>query len=484
MSRVLGRVNSCLLWTSLSVVAAVCFLVSEREARSEQQTVKAQPVMSRSARGYRGNLPVVEKRLRHALSSAGLGEKVIQCAVGTNGQIRVAFLSFQVGTMSDRQASHRQIQNDAAAILHAMIRAEPDLAEIDLVAEKPVNWKEGHVVTRRVFTAAVGRPTLEVCLKGLMSPEEIIAGTGMVYWSPFLVDRPGESKSVTGIEEDATGLNGRGKKSDPALVLRSKIRAVLFGQCTEPTIALTFDDGPHPLYTPLILDLLKREGIKATFFIVGVDAREFPELLRRIAVDGHTIGNHTYSHKRLTKMSLHEARAELRITGSIVREITGETSRWYRPPGGECSVEVLEVLDQLGYIPVLWTNNTGDWMNPAPKVIESKALRDLKDGSIIMMHCDGMNTIRALPNIIKEIRSQGLGFGTIEDLTREHGCQHLSPITVAKISNPPLRTHRTVRLADRSLKAIITGKGQSTRPPASVRIEPPSLRLRRSDAHS
>jgi peptidoglycan/xylan/chitin deacetylase (PgdA/CDA1 family) len=130
-------------------------------------------------------------------------------------------------------------------------------------------------------------------------------------------------------------------------------------------IALTFDDGPNPAFTPRLLELLDRHGVKATFFLVGKYASEQSVLTRFIANNGHAIGNHTWSHPNLARTAPAKVRAELRNTSDALEQITGKPVRHFRPPFGARRPDVLRTARELGLTPVTWNAMTNDWSEPS-----------------------------------------------------------------------------------------------------------------------
>lgn len=152
-------------------------------------------------------------------------------------------------------------------------------------------------------------------------------------------------------------------------------------------ISLTFDDGPHPEFTPTLLDNLAASDIQATFFIVGTKAEQYPEIVRRIAAEGHEIGNHTWTHSEPRETSTSQFRDEVRRTNDLILELTGQQCRLTRPPKGELSPGKIVSLMQLRQTTVLWNRDTKDY--------QMKSLSDMETwwrqfepshGDIVLMH--------------------------------------------------------------------------------------------------
>ena len=191
-------------------------------------------------------------------------------------------------------------------------------------------------------------------------------------------------------------------------------------------VALTFDDGPKPEYCIPILDVLDKYDVKATFFIIGREARWHPDLVHRIVQSGHDLGNHTYSHFRLDSLSREQVYTELKATNEIIFSIIGMRPLYFRPPGGRFNGMVLEEVQKNNMIVINWTLNAGDYTVASKyfknlkqaKDIESKIVNNCKNGDIILMHNGGGPTIESLPNIIIKLKEKGFTFVTVSDLLK------------------------------------------------------------------
>ena len=187
----------------------------------------------------------------------------------------------------------------------------------------------------------------------------------------------------------------------------------------EKIIALTFDDGPHPKYTTQILDLLKKYEAKATFFVIGKNAEKHPEVVLRQYTDGHDIANHTYTHTFYLKSP--ELKEELRQTNDIIFSITGFYPELFRPVGGQYTDDNVSEARKAGYTVIMWSwhQDTEDWKSPGVKKIVRKVLNSTKPGDVILFHDGGGNraqTVKALEEILPELKKQGYKFVTITEL--------------------------------------------------------------------
>ncbi len=184
---------------------------------------------------------------------------------------------------------------------------------------------------------------------------------------------------------------------------------------SEPLVALTFDDGPHPDVTDRILDILRKEEVKATFFVVGRMAAKHPDLVRRIAQEGHTVANHTFYHNNLTTLPPENMELEWKLCNDTVEGLTGERPRFARPPGGQYNGEVLRAAKRSGLTMAFWTVNTADYTGKTPAQILRRIERNLRCGAVILLHDGPPETAEALPEIIDFIRRKGYRLVSLDE---------------------------------------------------------------------
>jgi peptidoglycan-N-acetylglucosamine deacetylase len=187
----------------------------------------------------------------------------------------------------------------------------------------------------------------------------------------------------------------------------------LFSLSSSYVIALTFDDGPNPVFTPQVLQVLKQYAVRATFFCIGQQVQRYPGLLQQTYQAGNTIGNHTWSHANLTKLSPDGIRRQLRTTSIAIQDAIGIPPVLFRPPDGATNKEVRSIASELGLRQILWTIDTRDWQRPGVGAIVSTVLTNARNGSIVLMHDGGGNrsqTVQALPQIIIQLRQRGFTF--------------------------------------------------------------------------
>lgn len=197
-----------------------------------------------------------------------------------------------------------------------------------------------------------------------------------------------------------------------------RFNKIIRGDTRRPRIALTFDDGPHPVMTVKLLDILRRAHVPATFFVVGREVEHSPALVRMEVAEGHEIGNHTYDHVSLTRIPPALVLYELNACNAAIMKATGVPVRFFRPPGGDYNGAVLRAAAAQGYITTLWTDDPGDFMEPGANVILKRALAHLEPGAIILMHDGIPETLQALPAFINEARRRGYEFVTMSQLAR------------------------------------------------------------------
>ncbi|GAA5532738.1 polysaccharide deacetylase family protein [Deinococcus aluminii] len=186
----------------------------------------------------------------------------------------------------------------------------------------------------------------------------------------------------------------------------------------ERIAALTFDDAPHPLFEPLLLDLLRRSGAKATFFVIGRNARAYPYFIRDMVAQGHEVGNHTYHHVRLPPLALPDATQEMELANAVIRELTGKPVRYFRPPGGEYTPATLRAAESLGLTTVFWTDDPGDFQNPGMTTLEARLDRRLRPGGIVLLHDNASEMLDVLRPFLRLARQEDVTLTTVGGLPK------------------------------------------------------------------
>jgi peptidoglycan-N-acetylglucosamine deacetylase len=203
--------------------------------------------------------------------------------------------------------------------------------------------------------------------------------------------------------------------------LPSQFKGTMLRQATldqqHKAIALTFDDGPWPTTTRQILDILKKNNIKATFFWVGRYLQTYPELGKQVAAAGHAIGNHTWNHQYI-KYNEDGAAREIDRTSSLIEEVTGVKTSMFRPPGGILNNGLAAYAQKKNYAVIMWSADSLDWRTATQSLMDN-VMRQANSGGIVLMHDGGGNrsrTVQALPDIIAKLRKEGYKFVTVPEL--------------------------------------------------------------------
>ena len=199
-------------------------------------------------------------------------------------------------------------------------------------------------------------------------------------------------------------------------------------------IALTFDDGPYPVFTPMLLDVLRDAHVPATFFLIGKDAQQWPEITRRIEAGGNEVGDHTYSHPDLDKESNDAVREEILGGRDALWPLTHDLGvrTLMRPPHGRYTERTLQVAQSLGYSVVLWTDDSGDWRTLSTAQIERHMLAHATAPEIVLLHSGKLATIEAMPTVIAHFERAGYRFVTVSEL--------LQHVTTSELNHPLRRS--------------------------------------------
>jgi peptidoglycan/xylan/chitin deacetylase (PgdA/CDA1 family) len=195
---------------------------------------------------------------------------------------------------------------------------------------------------------------------------------------------------------------------------------------TEKVVALTFDDGPSLVWTPQILNELKRSGIKATFFMLGKHVEEYPDIARRVVGEGHEVGIHSYDHKNYIFYTKYDVKNELEYTRKIIKDITGKETNLFRPPKSWLSKREKKKIKEFGFEVVLWSLNSKDWVNFDEKYIVSYLVKNIRPGDIILFHDAGgvwgiekgdrSETVKTIFPLSEKLREKEYRFVTVGEL--------------------------------------------------------------------
>jgi peptidoglycan/xylan/chitin deacetylase (PgdA/CDA1 family) len=185
----------------------------------------------------------------------------------------------------------------------------------------------------------------------------------------------------------------------------------------QPYIAMTFDDGPSAENTPRLLEILKQRNIKATFFLIGQNAAANPDLVRRILAEGHEVGNHSWTHPQLSKLSDDRVTTEITKTQDAIKDASGYTPTLLRPPYGAITPRQREwIANQFGLNIILWSVDPFDWKRPGASVITQRILSQVRPGAIILSHDIHKQTVDAMPATLDALIAKGYKFVTVSQL--------------------------------------------------------------------
>lgn len=199
----------------------------------------------------------------------------------------------------------------------------------------------------------------------------------------------------------------------------------------EKAIALTFDDGPSG-YTEMLLDGLSEYNAKATFFVIGSKAEKKPDIVMRASDEGHLIGNHTYSHPRLTLKSPEKAKEDIDKSSEVIKSITGSKPFFVRVPYGDVTAYQLKYFNSFF---VGWSDNIFDWDEKSEDVIYERIMKKAEDGAIILLHDTNEVTVKAVLRAIPELQAQGYEFVRVDDLLTRNGDKLAKGIQYRKCKN-------------------------------------------------
>jgi peptidoglycan/xylan/chitin deacetylase (PgdA/CDA1 family) len=186
---------------------------------------------------------------------------------------------------------------------------------------------------------------------------------------------------------------------------------------SQPVVAMTFDDGPHPTLTPQLLDLLKERNIKCTFFVIGKNAKTYPNIIRRIIAEGHEIGNHTWNHPSLTSRSDDQIRNELKQSEEAVFAAANYRPQLIRPPYGAINNRIKQLMfSEFGYSTIMWSVDPQDWRRPGASVVTSRLVGGAHPGAIMLAHDIHPGTIAAMPSFFDQMLAKGYQFVTVSQL--------------------------------------------------------------------
>lgn len=281
--------------------------------------------------------------------------------------------------------SHQEAQHSLVALVTrvtaAAYRADPGLAEVDVSIYRAGDYGGfGGPLPLLTLSVPVSRRTTYGA--------ELKAGSYDRMWLNPAVAAP--APELTPLDElerlpafAGTRAELLAEQLEQSLgLVRGGVRGgkLFRGSPQKRQVALTFDDVPHPMYFPLLLDLLRREKAHATFFIIGRNAEAYPYFIRDLVQGSHEVANYTFHHLRLPGLSAARVTAELKTTNDLITHISGQPVQYFRPPGGRYSAQTLKIAGDLGLTTVFWTDDPGDFQNPGVETVETCFARQLRPG--------------------------------------------------------------------------------------------------------
>jgi peptidoglycan-N-acetylglucosamine deacetylase len=308
----------------------------------------------------------------------------------------------------------------AAYTARRVLAERPSLAEVDLSVYDRASYG-GFGGPLPLFTASVPRERLGEFLAWAATTQP--GGYDRAWTNTGPLPSP-TSKRPDNVREEAITFLGNlaERAADAVRHTTAKVQGgvqggLLYrGSAQQGVTALTFDDAPHPIYEPLLLDLLRRGEIRATFFVIGRNARAYPYFVRDMVAAGHEVGNHTYHHVRLPPLSGPAATQEMALANQTISAITGQAVNYFRPPGGDYTPATLRAARNLGLTTVFWTDDPGDFQNPGTSVLLSRFARQLRKGGIALLHDNAPEMLQVLPGFFELARQKKISLGTVTDL--------------------------------------------------------------------
>lgn len=229
----------------------------------------------------------------------------------------------------------------------------------------------------------------------------------------FKQNKVAETSQRTDSSSKATEKSEQSVPSSETQALEPKQNTTQSQNPTDKSVAISFDDGPGATTTPQLLQILKEKKVHATFFVLGEKAAQHPEIVKQAAKEGHEIGNHTFNHQDLTRLSTQAIMDEVTKTDNEIKKATGKKATFIRPPYGSITKVGAEIIQR----PIIqWSVDSEDWRTRNTESIIQKIQTTVYDGSIILFHDIYLETINAIPKVIDYLKEQGYRITTVGDL--------------------------------------------------------------------
>ncbi|HLJ59576.1 MAG TPA: polysaccharide deacetylase family protein [bacterium] len=462
--RSVGSLRTPMEWDARArawLAAILSPLPAEAAASGPQQPsavppVPVSPYITNNTHVIGSGIAAEEKVVWRALAARGLTPFVVKVTVASDGVTklsdgrlaRLAWVWFVYGMdwTGGAGAAVREVQASAYALSTTALRADPRVTRVLLTGYFHRSGRFDGRRTDATFTAQVARARL---LDGGSDPNPgaALARAGDIWYSPVLLAGDlvepaaephdphlpaGERVRLPRLPGDRTAESTEtfhGGLFASVVETKRRLQGLLFGGENQGRvwrgtplrreIALTFDDGPSPVATPLLLAILRRYDAHATFFVIGEHAQAYPYLLREMAADGDEIGDHTFHHPNMTSVDDATVAQEIEVTRAVIEHAASRWPRWFRPPGGDYTDAVVAAAHRAGLGLAMWTDNSGDWALPPAKVVVDRVLAHAEPGGIVLLHNGTLNTVRALPSIIVELQRRGYRLVTVSQLMQD-----------------------------------------------------------------
>lgn len=227
---------------------------------------------------------------------------------------------------------------------------------------------------------------------------------------------------ATGAAFGATTLTAKPVAAQPLIrlpddIVASDAATITAVRTPSPVVAMTFDDGPHPTHTPRLLDMLRERRARATFYLIGNRVAAYPQIARRIADEGHEIGNHSWSHPFMDRLGARAVTQEIDRTTNVIFQVTGRPPVTFRPPYGAFTRAQRTGLHDARSLPtILWSVDPQDWLRPGAGVVSRRILGHARQGDIVLSHDIHRGTIDAMPQTLDGLAARGLRFVTVSQI--------------------------------------------------------------------
>lgn len=228
----------------------------------------------------------------------------------------------------------------------------------------------------------------------------------LIMAAPFLLTKTGHAEMGEGVNLP-TSTRGLG------------CPAIMRGSSSKRSLALTFDDGPEPILTVRLLNILKTLDVKATFFVIGEKVDRHPELVEKMVAEGHEVENHSYYHLRMARIPKEMIAWEIQQGSKAIQRITGKRPLFMRPPGGEFTPAVASACAKAQSILALWSQDPADYEQPSHQVITQRLLQTTRSGGVILLHEKVRPTMEALPEFVSAARERGFHFVRLDEMWRQ-----------------------------------------------------------------